>query len=97
MKTTGRMSVPSISRPSTAVVGPHDGDSGPHRTHSKGIRRHRAPSYVTGFVLCFVWGLGGRTSVLVWLVGAMVTYIADLCGLQSTTLISALGTVSEME
>ncbi len=96
MRATGRMRVPSSSRPSTGVVGLHVGDSGPSGTHSKGKNRgSRTPPYNKGFALCFVWALGGRNSVLVWLVGAMVTYIADLCGLQIMTLLSALGTVSE--
>ncbi len=94
-RTRGRMRVPSSSKPSTGVVGLHDGDSGPSGTHSKGNRRNQTPPYVKGFALCFLWVLGGRISALVWLVGAMATYIADLCGLQSITLLSALGTVSE--
>ncbi len=96
MKDTGRMRVPSSSRPSTGVVGLHGSDSGPSGTHSKGNKRGgRTPPYAEGFVLCFAWASGCRNLVLVWLMGAMVTYIADLCGLQIMTLLSALGTVSE--
>ncbi len=94
-RTRGGMRVPSSSRPTTGVVGLRDGDSGPNVTHSKGNNRNRTPSCVKGFALCCLCVLGGRNSTLVWLVGAMVTYIADLCGLQTTTLLSALGTVSE--
>ncbi len=94
-RTRGRMRAPSSSRPSTGAVGLHDGDSGPGGTHSKGNRRNRTPPCVNGFALYFLWALRSRNSALVWLVGAMATYIADLCGLQSITLLSALGTVSE--